>query len=151
VSVSRESIRILVVDDDPGIRRLLVLLFQREGWTVTTVADGQLAVEQIALGRPDVVILDLMLPKRSGVEVLQDETLRDYPSAERVLVLTAASQAQLRKLPSNLRIRQLIRKPFDNTELVESVKACANQCASSTAGGLRDLTAQGRVTKCRNS
>jgi len=125
VSRSSKPTRILVVDDDPGIRRLLVLLFQREGWNVTTVADGELAVEQIATARPDVVVLDLMLPKRSGVEVLQDATLEDYPSAERVLVLTAASQAQLRSLPSDLRIRKLIRKPFDNCELLQSVRACA--------------------------
>jgi DNA-binding response OmpR family regulator len=125
VSKSSKPIRILVVDDDPGVRRLLALLFQREGWNVTTVADGELAVEQIATARPDVVVLDLMLPKRSGVEVLQDATLRDYPSAERVLVLTAASQAQLRKLPPDLPIRKLIRKPFDNGELLQSVRACA--------------------------
>jgi DNA-binding response OmpR family regulator len=137
VSISNESIRILVVDDDPGVRRLLVLLFQREGWSVTTVEDGERAVEQIALARPDVVVLDLMLPKLSGVEVLQDATLQDYPSAERVLLLTAASQAQLRRLPSDLRIRQLIRKPFDTAELLQSVRACAiplrAQCAQASA------------------
>jgi CheY-like chemotaxis protein len=153
VSSYNEPIRILVVDDDPGIRRLLVILFQREGWIVTTVADGELAVEQIALARPDVVVLDLMLPKRSGVEVLQDATVQDYPSAERVLVLTAASEAQLRRLPTDFRIRQLIRKPFDNFDLVQSVRAAAPFLAlianshHRTAAAVLDRTGHGRGTR----
>ena len=122
-----EPIRILVIDDDPGVRGLLTILFEREGWTVTTAADGEVALEQIARVQPDVVVLDLMLPKRTGLEVIRQIAERDDAAAEKVLVLTAVSEAQLRRLPADLHIRKLIRKPFDNTELLQSVKACGNR------------------------
>jgi len=124
---ANEPIRILIVDDDPGVRRLLTILFEREGWTVTTAADGQTAVEQVALVRPDVVILDLMLPTRTGLEVLQEMTAEDDGRAESVLVLTAISEVQLRRLPADLRVWQVMRKPFDNVELLQSVKACSSR------------------------
>ena len=117
-------IRILVVDDDPGVRGLLTVLFKREGWSVTTAADGELAVEQLTLARPDVVILDLMLPKLMGLEVLGQIIANDSTCGERVLILTAISEAELRKLPTDLPVRRVIRKPFDNADLVRSVKAC---------------------------
>jgi DNA-binding response OmpR family regulator len=123
---ANEPIRILVIDDDPGVRGLLTILFEREGWTVTTAADGEVALEQIARVRPDVVILDLMLPKRTGLEVLQQIAEHDDDTAEKVLVLTAISEAQLRRLPAGLRVRKLMRKPFDNAELLQSVKACGS-------------------------
>ena len=123
---ANHPIRILVIDDDPGVRGLLTVLFEREGWAVTTAADGEAALEQIARVRPDVVILDLMLPKRTGVEVMQQLAERDAAAAEKVLVLTAISETQIRRLPANLRMRKLMRKPFDNTELLQSVKACGS-------------------------
>lgn len=123
---ANESMSILVIDDDPGVRGLLTVLFEREGWAVTTAADGDAALEQIASVRPDVVVLDLMLPKRTGLEVIQQIAERGDGAAENVLVLTAVSEAQLRRLPADLHVRKLIRKPFDNRELLQSVKACCS-------------------------
>jgi CheY-like chemotaxis protein len=119
-----ETFHILVVDDDPGVRRLLTILFEREGWNVITAADGEAATEAIARVRPDVILLDLMMPKRNGLEVLQQLIRDDHASAERVVVLTAVSEAQLRRLPAGLPVWQVIRKPFDNEQLMQSVRAC---------------------------
>lgn len=127
------SIHILVIDDDPGLRGLLTALFEREGWTVTTAADGEVAVQQLALAHPDVVILDLMLPKLMGLEVLQRITTQDPAWGQRVLIVTAISEAQLQKLPAGLGVWEIVRKPFDNIELVRSVKACATCHAPSTS------------------
>jgi DNA-binding response OmpR family regulator len=122
-----KPIRILIVDDDPGVRGLLTILFERQGWTVTTAADGEFAAEQMTREQPDVVILDLMLPKRTGLEVLQQMVEQDDTTAERVLVLTAVSEAQLRRLPADLPVWKVLRKPFDNTELVRTVEACGSR------------------------
>jgi DNA-binding response OmpR family regulator len=124
---ANKPMRILVIDDDPGVRGLLTILFEREGWSVATAVDGEVALEQIARVRPDVIILDLMLPKRTGVEVMRQIAERDQAAADTVLVLTAVSEAQLRTLPADFRARKLMRKPFDNTELLQSVKACGSR------------------------
>jgi DNA-binding response OmpR family regulator len=127
MSESSEPLHILIVDDDPGVRHLLTILFEREGWNVVTAADGEAAVEQIARARPDVILLDLIMPKRNGLEVLEHLIRDDQASAERVVVLTAVSETQLRRLPSNLPVWQIIRKPFDNDQLMQSVKACGRR------------------------
>jgi DNA-binding response OmpR family regulator len=129
VTVSDNPIRILVIDDDPGVRGLLTILFKREGWTVITAADGEIAVQQMALERPDVVILDLMLPKLMGLEVLRQITAQDSTCGQRVLVVTAIAEAELRKLPADLGVWKVIRKPFDNAELVRTVQACGSRHA----------------------
>jgi len=129
VNTSDDPVRVLVIDDDPGLRGLLTALFNREGWTVTTAADGETAVHQMALDAPDVVILDLMLPQLMGLEVLRRITAQDSTCRDRVLVVTAISQAQLRTLPADLGVWAVIRKPFDNAELVRSVQACVSRHA----------------------
>lgn len=129
VATYSDSLRILVIDDDPGLRGLLTALFEREGWSVTTAADGEVAVQQLALAPPDVVILDLMLPKLMGLEVLQQMTTQDPAWGQRVLIVTAIAEVQLRRLPAGLGVWQIVRKPFDNTELVQSVQACATRHA----------------------
>ncbi|HEX2165397.1 MAG TPA: response regulator, partial [Thermoanaerobaculia bacterium] len=62
--------RVLVVDDDPGVRYLLRRLFHRIGWRVAEAADGHEALAQAGGDEPDLVVLDLKLPTLSGVEVL---------------------------------------------------------------------------------
>jgi DNA-binding response OmpR family regulator len=119
------ALRVLIVDDDPGIRRLLELLLRRQGWVVDSLGDGSDAVDRIVNSRPDVVVLDLMLPGTSGFEVL-DRLLEQEPTLVRkVVVVTAASAQMLTGLHCQESIWKLLRKPFDITELVSSVSACA--------------------------
>ena len=63
--------RILVVDDDPDIRQMLQAIFSSEGWTVDEAADGPEALERYELTRPDVIILDQMMPGQTGVDVAE--------------------------------------------------------------------------------
>jgi DNA-binding response OmpR family regulator len=121
---SSEEIRILIVDDDTGIRRLLRLLFMRQGWTVVAHADGECVVDEIATLNPDVVVLDLMLPKVSGFEVLKRLQAENPVCMKRIIVLTAVSTSSLGALTCEPDLWAVVRKPFDNTELVATVAEC---------------------------
>jgi two-component system response regulator CpxR len=78
--------RVLIIDDDVALCRLLSERFQHEGLTIETVHDGQTGLKRAALGQHDLVILDLMLPGMSGLDVLR--SLRSHSSIP-VLILTA--------------------------------------------------------------
>ena len=119
------ALRVLVVDDDRGIRHLLELLLERQGWVVESLEDGSEAVERILSSRPDVVVLDLMLPHTSGFEILERLQAAEPALMHHVVVVTAASSQTLGALHCQDVIWKLIRKPFDIGELVTSVSACA--------------------------
>jgi CheY-like chemotaxis protein len=123
------SLSILVVDDDPFVRNLLTVLFQREGWRVVSVGDGRSALSQIEAGNPDAIVLDLLLPGMTGTEIL--ERLKESDGANaRTVVLTAVSDRQLDAIPPGMPISRVLRKPFDNQELVSAVRTCAEARAS---------------------
>ena len=108
----------LVVDDDLAIRRLLVATFVRRGVAVDEASDGDLAIEMLSQKEYNVVLLDLMMPKVSGFEVLR--RMDESGSATPVIVLSAASQKFLEKVDSK-RVKAVVRKPFDLNELVLAV------------------------------
>ena len=89
---------VVLVEDEPNIIEAIRFLLTREGWTVEAHSDGSDAVEVIKAANPDLVILDLMLPGKSGMEILKDlrdeECLRNLP----VLMLTARGQARDREM-----------------------------------------------------
>jgi DNA-binding response OmpR family regulator len=69
--VSAAGKRILIVDDEPGVIELLEMALKKEGFQIETAADGQEAVEKIMKARPDLIILDLKLPRIPGIEILR--------------------------------------------------------------------------------
>jgi CheY-like chemotaxis protein len=81
--------RVLVVEDDPSTRELLVRTLEREGWGVQEAGNGRVALEHLAASPPDVVLLDLVMPEMNGFELLEvmraDDHLRDLP----VVVVTS--------------------------------------------------------------
>jgi CheY-like chemotaxis protein len=125
--------RVLVVDDDNAIRTLLTTVLTRNGYSVESVHNGEEAIETIVGSEFDAIILDLMMPKVDGFEVI--EQLERMEGSERlkrcVIVLTAVSEKDLRKLDDSLVFR-VIRKPFDLAELVGTVGECIDgqQCAT---------------------
>ena len=110
----------LVVDDDLAIRRLLIATFVRRGIAVDEANDGDVAIQRLSEKSYDVVLLDLMMPKVSGFEVLQHMDSTD--STTPVIVLSAASQKFLEKVDSQ-RVKAVVRKPFDLNELILAVLA----------------------------
>jgi DNA-binding response OmpR family regulator len=85
--------RVLLIEDEPNIIEAISFILSKDGWTVHTHADGETAVDRVREGAPDLVILDVMLPGRSGFDILRDlregaGTAADLP----ILMLTARGQ-----------------------------------------------------------
>ena len=111
---------ILVVDDDPTIRDVLERYLQREGFAVLTAADGQTALQKADSERPDLVVLDLMLPHVDGWEICR--RLR-AESTVPVLMLTARGEEYERILGLGLGADDYVTKPFSPGEVVARIQA----------------------------
>ena len=117
--------RVLLIEDEPNIIEAISFILSRDGWTVHTHADGATAMGRLEESRPDLLILDVMLPGRSGFDILRqvraDPALADLP----VLMLTARGQQKDRDLAAELGATHFMTKPFSNTEVIEAVRALA--------------------------
>ena len=117
------SKHVLIADDEPNLVVPLEFLMRREGHRVTVARDGAEALAAIRRDPPDLVLLDVMMPGRSGMEVCQ--AVREDPALAgvRILMLTAkgreADQAKGRALGAD----GYITKPFSTRELAEAVRA----------------------------
>lgn len=117
------STKVLLIEDEPHIVAALRFLLQREGHTVFDHGDGQDAMQRIRAIQPDLVILDVMLPGRTGMQILQDlrddGATRDLP----VLMLTAKGQKKDREAAESAGASMFMTKPFANEEILRNVKA----------------------------
>src|SRR5881392_1942548 len=111
---------ILIVDDEPTIVEVVGLYLQREGYRVVTAADGAAALSLVEQQRPDLVVLDLMLPGLSGLEVTK--RLR-ADGALPIIMLTARGEEADRVVGLELGADDYVTKPFSPRELVARVKA----------------------------
>lgn len=118
---------VLLVEDEPHIIEALTFLLEREGWSVTAHSDGGDAVEQTARMRPDLLILDVMLPNKSGLDILKDIRERPDIAALPVLMLTAKGQDKDRKVAEDLGVDAFITKPFSNREVIDCVRGLARR------------------------
>ena len=83
------AVDILIAEDEPSILEALAFVLRRAGWTVQTVTDGEAVMSAVRREAPRVLVLDIMLPKRSGFEVLRQIRTSEGTAALPVLVLTA--------------------------------------------------------------
>jgi DNA-binding response OmpR family regulator len=109
--------RILVVDDDPDILASTALSLQAEGAEVVTAEDGNTAVSLYATTRPDGVVLDMMLPRRSGFLVL--EKIRESPDSPPVVMVTANQGRRHMTYAENLGVTAYLVKPVSMPRLLE--------------------------------
>ena len=117
--------RVLVIEDEPNITEAISFILSRDGWTVHTHSDGETANERIKATPPDLIILDVMLPGKSGFDILRDLRAEEGTSELPVLMLTARGQARDRELAEKLGVTQFMTKPFSNAEVLESVRVLA--------------------------
>ena len=123
---------VLVVDDEANIRELCALYLEREGFAVITAEDGESALSVAREHSPDLIVLDLMLPKKSGYEVTRE--LRADPGALRdipILMLTARSEDVDRIVGLELGADDYLGKPFHPRELTARVKAILRRASAS--------------------
>jgi phosphate regulon transcriptional regulator PhoB len=115
--------RVLIVDDDRDIVNLLRFNFEKEGFRVSTAMDGSIALAEIRRQEPDVVILDLMLPGLSGLEVCRMLRRNDKYTQLPILMLTARDDEADRIVGLELGADDYVVKPFSIREVIARVRA----------------------------
>jgi CheY-like chemotaxis protein len=119
-----EPKRILVVDDDHGVRHLLHSVLTQRGLTVDVASDGNQALQLLGEHQYSVIILDLLMPIANGFDVLRGMDAVEFQAPPVVLVVTGADRRIVDELDAQ-RIHGIVRKPFDAEELASLVLACA--------------------------
>ncbi len=130
--------RILIVDDEPLYLRLLKVNLEQEGYLIATAKDGQEALEMVDQEMPDLIILDVMMPKLDGITVAI--RIRQFSNVP-IIMLTALGEEQDRVRGLNLGADDYMVKPFSATELIARVKAVLRRSQpKESAGRSRVLT-----------
>jgi two-component system response regulator MprA len=137
-----ENVRVLVVDDEPQLRRALERALKLEGYDVELAADGDQALGSIASGPTDAIVLDVLMPKRDGLEVARE--LRARGDRTPILMLTARDAVQDRVDGLDAGADDYVVKPFGRQELVARVHALLRR--SSGREERQETYADGLVT-----
>ncbi|RIL09832.1 MAG: hypothetical protein DCC75_05655 [Proteobacteria bacterium] len=120
------SKRVLVVDDDPVVRILVTEFLNSQGYQVETVASGADCLERLSGGLPDVLVVDLLMPEMSGIELLG--TLRGNPDLAKVPVVMMSSDADTQEIAQtqNLNADCYLQKPFGMKEILAALEAVSD-------------------------
>ena len=120
-NISPVPATILVVDDDPVIQKLLSVNFELEGYRVITAGDGVEGLEAVSADAPDIVLLDVMMPRMDGLEVCR--RLKGDPGTASIPVILLSAKAQATDVSGGLDAGadDYVTKPFDPLELLDRV------------------------------
>jgi len=140
------SARILVVDDDKQIVRLVQAYLEQAGFQVLVAYDGQSALHMLRHDRPDLMVLDLMLPDRDGWDLTRIVRQSDDLARLPIIMLTARVEATDRIVGLELGADDYVTKPFNPRELVARVRAVLRRSAGSGEAGSRRLLQVGGLT-----
>jgi len=114
--------RILLVDDEEDILRVMVHLLESRGYEVISAADGLDGLEKAKHGNPDLIILDVMLPKMDGYKVCKMLKLNEEYKKIPVILLTARMEESTKELAEELQYDAYLTKPFDFKTLLLTIK-----------------------------
>jgi DNA-binding response OmpR family regulator len=114
--------KVLLIEDEANIAEALRFILSRDGWAVSVVSDGARALAEVASQRPDLVILDSMLPGMSGLEILTALRADAANAALPILMLTAKGQLRDREAAERAGVSAFMSKPFDNSEIRAMVR-----------------------------
>ncbi|MFA5388649.1 MAG: response regulator [Candidatus Omnitrophota bacterium] len=117
-----ERKKILVIDDEEDIQKLLKIRLEQEGFTVVTAGDGERGIQTAELEKPDIIIMDIMMPNMDGYsclkEVRKSQKIKDTP----VLMLSGKEEEKIRDLFAFQKISGYVEKPFELDILVMKIK-----------------------------
>jgi DNA-binding response OmpR family regulator len=117
--------QVLVIEDEPNIIEAISFILSRDGWQVRTHSGGEGAMDAVRERCADLIILDVMLPHRSGFELLADIRADPVLGRTPVLMLTARGQRKDREMAERAGASRFMTKPFSNSEMLEAVRALA--------------------------
>ncbi|MAU51031.1 MAG: two-component system response regulator [Roseovarius sp.] len=114
--------KVLLIEDEPNIIEAISFILSRDGWEVKTHANGHDAMDAVRRRAPDLIILDVMLPGKSGYDILGEiRHDADYASTP-VLMLTARGQTRDRELAERAGVNRYMTKPFSNADVLAAVR-----------------------------
>ena len=134
------NLKILLVDDDPNIRRLVELYLKKEGFDVITAARGDEAVNTYKTASPNLILLDIMLPGMDGWQVCRE--IRKESNVP-IIMLTAKDETFDKVLGLELGADDYVAKPFDMKELVARIKAVTRRYQNADAPEKKELSFPG--------
>ena len=143
---------VLVAEDEWGLRDLLVYNLESEGFRTTACEDGETAANSIRVERPDLALLDWMLPRRSGLEVCREVRANPMTASLPVIMLTARSEVEDRVAALDCGADDYVTKPFSMAELISRVRAVLRRVeAHGKEGALRagDIVLDARMRSVR--
>ena len=115
-------VSILIADDDANIALALRFLMEKDGYQVRVVADGDAALAAVEKYRPDILILDVMMPRRNGIEVCAAVRANPAIAATRIIMLSARGMDRERRRGLRAGADEYITKPFSTHEVLERVR-----------------------------
>ena len=135
MSAAESQPSVLVVDDDPRALKLMSIVLGKAGYRVTTASDGNAGLKCLAIERPDVVLVDLLMPGIDGFEfcrrVRASPSLADVP----IVLLTAMASTEVQQQARSAGANDIVTKPFDRPELLE--------CLARLQDGVRGVSGPG--------
>lgn len=138
---------VLVVDDSPTVRKIVQLTLQRERIRVVTAGDGLSALAAVADEQPDLILLDIMLPKMDGYNICQ-AVRRNMDYRNLPIIMLSGKDGLFDKMRGRLAgSTEYITKPFDSSELVQTVRRHLDSVAVRERAALRAAQRQQRLRR----
>lgn len=119
----QEKKRVLIVDDDKDIVSIVKAILSGRGWDIEAAYSGQEALEAVTSQKPDIILLDIMMPEMNGIEVLK--RLKKIDADARIIMITAFGDVESYLDSMELGAYEYINKPFETDELLEMIDRVA--------------------------